>query len=372
MKRILLTSPSALELGGLQAFLLNWVSITGNEKISYIWYLPRGVNDSDYAQKFENLHVQLYARNHVLNQSKIALAFRAAKDLTKMLKSDIDIVHINTGSTLYAALVSLISKIHKMPIIIAHSHSSGASMKGSLSKIANPLLRFIINHCVTKKVACSVLAAEALFGKKNAKDAIIIPNCIDAKRFAFSEENRKDIRKQYGLEGCFVIGQVARLSPEKNQKFILDILKEFLKNDISTRVLLVGDGPIKNELMEYAAQLDIDKFVIFAGSSKTPEMFYSAMDIFLLPSIYEGFGIVNIEAQASGLYCVVSKNVPSEVNITGHMNFLPLSSSAKEWADEIIRVKNNVSDNREASYQVISKSKYDLSALEQYISNLYN
>lgn len=370
MKNVLIVSAKNLTRGGVEAFLMNWIKQSHKLDIIYTWVVPGVVIDEEYSEEFRKFGVNIFAIGESRNNIRRIISLY--KYLYLICKSNnFDIIHVNSGGLFINVSALATSKLTGIKGRIAHSHSSGAIMKNGVNKIANPLLRFIINHCATKKVACSMLAAEALFGKKHVKDAVIIPNCIDSKRFAFSKESRRDIRTRYGLDGCFVVGQVARLSPEKNQKFIMDILKELLKKDMTARVLFVGDGPIKRELVEYAAQLGINEFVIFVGSSQKPEMFYSAMDVFLLPSKYEGLGIVNIEAQASGLYCIVSENVPREVNITGHMSFLPLSASTNEWTDEILRAKNNVSGSRDESCQVVSNSKYDLSALEQYIENIY-
>ena len=322
----------------------------------------------------KKLGVKLYIKANTLNCPKAELAFTVCKDLNKILKQNFDIVHINTASVLYAALVSVISRIHKVSIIIAHSHSAGAMRNNCIKKLVFPVFRMLINTCVTKKVACSRLAAEALFGKKYSLEALIIPNCIDANKYAYSDESRTTVREKYDLKNSFVIGQIARLAPEKNQRFLLNVLKRLINKDSTSRLLLVGDGPSKNELKKYAAKIGVDKFVIFAGNSNSPELFYSAMDVFLLPSIYEGFPITSVEAQASGLPCVFSQNITTEVVLTSDCSFLPIDCNENnycEWVNKIMTFKQKKLENRHLMYQHIINNGYDYTSLKVFAKRIY-
>ena len=369
MKKVVLTSPSVLERGGLQAFLKNWINCNYNESIKYIWYLPHGIKDREYAKEFENFGVELYAE--MPEQQKFKLIFKIMQDISQIIKNNVDIVHINTGSILYAALTAFIAKCYKISIIIIHSHSAGGLVnKSRIKKIIYTICRFFINLCATKKAACSKLAAEALFGKKYAKDAIIIPNYIDTKKFAFSEESRNDIRKRYGLEECFVIGQVARLSPEKNQKFLIDIFECVFKNDNSARLLLVGGGPLEDELKGYAKEKKLEDHIIFTGAADNPQDYYNIMDVFVLPSLFEGLPITGIEAQASGLPCVFSDTITQEVQLTDNCKFVSLNDSVKTWADLIMKYKNYNIDRNNA-WEIITNSNYDVSSIGKMIKKLY-
>lgn len=372
-KRILIVSSGGVVMGGREVFLYTWLEHASKEKYEFTCYFPGEKKDQVLANNYEQLGVQLICGNvsnevSAVNRSKIMW-----RDLDRLLKKEtFDIIHINAGSVSTNAVALRIAKKNNIPVRIAHSHSSGALKKSKIERVTFPVLWAVINACATKKAACSALAAEALFGKKHAKEAIIVKNTIDAKKFAFSEENRDMVRKQFNLQDCFVVGQVARLAPEKNQKFLLDIFSEVRKKDDTARLLLVGNGPMENELRDYAGKLGIEQYVVFAGATDAPEKFYPAMDVFVLTSLFEGFGIVNIEAQASGLHCIVSDNVPLEAKITEHVRFLSLKSPINEWSDEILNIKSCGENSRENSYKAILDSGYDTSVLGQYADRLYN
>ena len=301
------------------------------------------------------------------------LIFKIMRDLSKILKNNVDIVYINTGWVLYAALTAFIAKCYKISKVIIHSHSAGAIAgvnSSNIKKIIYPIFRIFINLCATKKAACSKLAAEALFGKKYADDAIIIPNYIDANKFAFSNEIRQKERHKLGLEDNFVIGQVARLASEKNQKFLIDIFECVFKNDNSARLLLVGGGPLEDELKGYAKEKKLEDHIIFTGAADNPQDYYNIMDVFVLPSLFEGLPITGIEAQASGLPCVFSDTITQEVQLTDNCKFVSLNDSVKTWADLIMKYKNYNIDRNNA-WEIITNSNYDVSSIGKMIKKLY-
>ena len=158
----------------------------------------------------------------------------------------------------------------------------------------------------------------------------ILPNAIEPERFKFSEVFRKEIRKRYGInDDDFVIGHVGRFYPQKNHDFLIDIFHEIRKQQPNAKLLLLGDGPLQDKIRQKINSLGITGSVIFAGLQKDPSPFYSAMDVFAFPSLWEGLGIVLLEAQYNGLPCVVSEAVPKEVTIS---NLLTYSSfDVDEW-----------------------------------------
>ena len=159
---------------------------------------------------------------------------------------------------------------------------------------------------------------------------MILPNAIDPERFKFSEVSRKEIRKRYGIkDDDFVIGHVGRFYPQKNHDFLIDVFYEIRKQRANAKLLLLGDGPLQDKIRQKINSLGIADSVIFAGLQKDPAPFYSAMDVFCFPSLWEGLGIVLLEAQYNGLPCVVSEVIPKEVLIS---NFLTYTTfDADEW-----------------------------------------
>lgn len=373
MKKILFVTAKNIERGGVEAFLLNWISQLSPNEYQLSWLFPGMIINKSMAEELTEKNVELIPGNH--NKSAFKKFFSLFLNVYHLAVNEkFSIIHVNTGSVLINAVALTAAKLGKIEIRIAHSHScSGALNRKKTIKLVNYILRFFVNYYSTKKVACSTLAAEALFGKKHANEAIIVKNMIDTKKFAFSEESRDTLRKRFSLEGCFVIGQVARLAPEKNQKFLLDILNEIIKKDDTSRLLLVGEGPLENELRTYAKELGIEEYVVFAGATAEPEKYYSAMDVFVLTSFFEGLPITGVEAQTSGLLCFFSETITHDVSLTENTDFLPLEYSPDVWAEKILDYANNSKKiNRNDMYLKIIESGYDKSSIKNYMSDLYD
>lgn len=371
-KRILIVSSGGLTHGGVEVFLYTWMAHASRESYDFIWYFPCEIVDQSFADAYRQLGVHLISGGIPISANAASKSQKMWIDLNDFLKTtSIDILHVNTGSVSTNAVALRIAKKNNIPVRIAHSHSSGALKKSKIERVTFPVLWAVINACATKKVACSALAAEALFGKKHAKEAIIVKNTIDAKKFAFSEENRDMVRKQFNLQDCFVVGQVARLAPEKNQKFLLDIFREILKKDDTARLLLVGNGPMENELRDYAGKLGIEQYVVFAGATDAPEKFYPAMDVFVLTSLFEGFPITGVEAQAAGLPCFFSDTITQDASITENTFFLLLDYSPDIWAEKIIEFKSKAI-LREKGLPTVERSGYDVKSIQQYYDLLYS
>lgn len=211
-----------------------------------------------------------------------------------------NLIHSHIRST--ASIITEIAKKYGVKTIV-HSHNTATAGSG-LSAFVKDIMQKGITRYADKCLACSDAAGKWLF--KN-HSYTVLPNAIDAKLFVFNEENRKKIRKQYNLSDSFVIGHVARFHKVKNQTFLMEIFKEFLKRKPNAKLLLVGEkigseGIDKSELLNYAESLGITDKVIFAGNVPNVNEYLSAMDAFVFPSIHEGLPVTLIEAQASGLH----------------------------------------------------------------------
>ena len=247
-----------------------------------------------------------------------------------------DIVHSNMNTLsvfpLYAA------KCAGIPVRIAHSHSATnpQEKKRNLLKL---LLRPFSKLYATHYFACSEYAGRWLFGDRTFDEGkvTVIYNAVDLERFRFDPEKRAEVRKKLGIGDGLVVGNIGRFVETKNQAFLLDLFAEVVKKRNDARLLLLGDGPLKDMLVEKAEKLEIKDRVLFEGITKYPEDYYNAMDCFVLPSLYEGLGMVLIEAQINGLNCLASDNVPQEANI-GSVKFKSLAD--KDWCDSIEPKRN--------------------------------
>lgn len=224
-----------------------------------------------------------------------------------------------------------------IPVRIAHAHSALADGDGLVKSIYEAVMRFLIRRCATELVACAEPAGVRLFGRK-AWEArgTLIPNGVDTSAFAFCEEDRRNIRARYGLEGRFVIGHAGHLNSVKNQQFLLELLPALLALRPDACLLLLGEGEDRKMLENRIRKLGLENRVILTGNVPDVAAHLSAMDVFALPSLYEGMPLALLEARCNGLPCVISDSVPGEGK-------LPLSEPQR-WIDAICQGKRSAGD----------------------------
>lgn len=230
------------------------------------------------------------------------------------------------------------AKIAGIPIRIAHSHSTAG--KGEpVRNMMKWVLRRFANVYPTHRFACSRHAGEWLFGKNVNFD--VIYNAIDLSRFKFNPSVRAQVRSELGIsDDTLVIGHIGRFVTQKNHNFLLQIFNEILQTRDNAVLVLAGDGPLRHGIEQKAQELGFVSKVRFLGQRNDANRLYQAFDVFCLPSLYEGLGIVAVEAQVSGLPCLLSTAVPSEVEVSEQCSFLSLHDSAKIWARSIEQTQN--------------------------------
>ena len=193
----------------------------------------------------------------------------------------------------------------------------------------------LLNRLVTDPVACSRAAGEMLY----TRPFRVIVNGIDCERFSFVPAVREQMRKKMGLQDCFVVGHIGRFSQQKNHTRLLHIFKAVLQQKPQARLLLCGQGENFERSQQEAEALGIAESVLFCGNVKRPEDYLQAMDVFVLPSLFEGLPIVGVEAQASGLPCIFADTITREVKILPQTQFLSLSQPDEVWAECIVQMK---------------------------------
>ena len=239
------------------------------------------------------------------------------KALGKLLKENqYRIVHsnINTLSVfpLYAA------KKAGVPVRISHSHSTSNPKEWKRNLIKN-ILRPFSKRYATDFFTCSEVAGRYLFGNKafNQGEVKIIHNAIDVDKFKFDEVARKKLRQEFGIkDSTVVIGHVGRFVQQKNHTFLVDVFKEYHEKNPDSKLLLVGSGPLEDEIKKRVEKLGLKDSVLFLGQRDDINKLYSVMDVFCLPSLYEGLPVVGVEAQAAGLLTIFSNGVSSEAIIS--------------------------------------------------------
>lgn len=320
---------AALDSGGVSNFVMNLYREIDTTKIQFDFALTAGEKT-------------LYD-DEVLARGGRIFYCDTSKDITVNLRrilheeGPFQVVHSHVF--FYSGLVLAEAKKARVPVRIAHAHNAHTGESRSVPRIAYERgMQMLIRSNATHMLGCSEKACRYVFGDKIMKDprAAVMPDGIDCDRFAFNPEMREQVRKEYGLDGKFVVGHVGHFNPAKNHEKILSVFAEVCRRRDDAALLLVGDGELEQDVRNRASELGLTDKVVFVGAHKDVERFYQVMDVFLFPSRYEGFGMAMIEAQTSGLPCVASDVVPKDTAITGGVVFLPLDYSDAQWADSLL------------------------------------
>lgn len=353
MEKILVYALSE-NIGGVEEYVLN-LSRYKSDKTHEYGYILLGEH-SPYEEEMQKRGLRYYKvpkkKHFFKNIAKIY-------SLLRKLRNEYSILYINTSSLGYILPYLIASSMGYK--LVLHSHLDARSTSSKLKILVHEVNYRILKKRLGQRLACSIPAAKWMFDG-DADKAILIPNAINLKKFKFNHDERKKYRKKLGLEGNKVIGNVGRLTYFKNQKFLLDILEKI--NDDKVKLLLIGDGEDKKELISYAKKLGISSRVIFYGNTHTPQKIMNVIDCIVMPSIAEGFPITIVEAQAAGLPCVVSDVITREVNITDTVSFLSLNDSLDDWIQEIIYKVNLQRVNND---QKLRDAGFDVTTLEKRV-----
>ena len=273
--------------------------------------------------------------------------------------------HLDWFMNSYVCFLAMLAGIKKR---IAHHHQA-----------YHPTSLFLILFCALLRMPCKLFATHWLACGEAAaingwgKGAVekgkvtILPNAIDPERFKFDEKQRKEIRARYGIsDDDFVVGHVGRFYPQKNHEFLIDVFAELHKQKANVKLLLLGDGPLQERIKQKVGTLELSRCVIFAGLQRDPAPFYTAMDVFCFPSLWEGLPLTLVEAQYSGLPCVVSVAVPRETSITDNVFSLPIDD-VKPWCEKLSSL--NVGANRENPQ--IKSGRFDIRKCYGMLESLY-
>lgn len=257
------------------------------------------------------------------------------KDLVNIIKKGkYQIIHDHMNQ---ASMGSMLAAIYcKVPVRIAHCHTYIHTERVS-RKLKRHIMAFVSRVCATDLWACSEISAKWMWGKN--KSVYIMKNAISLNLFHFSQDKRNSIRKELHIEDALVVGNVARFSEEKNHEFMLYVIKE-LKKHIKTKLILIGRGPIEEKIKEKVMQVGLEDTVDFLGIRSDVAELLNAMDVFILPSLYEGFPVTLVEAQANGVPVIVSDVVTKECLLSENIVYKKVNDGPKSWAKECVRLKN--------------------------------
>ncbi|CUS16842.1 glycosyltransferase family 1 protein [Lactobacillus delbrueckii] len=348
-----------MEAGGTQALVMNNYRKIDRTKVQFDFFVEYP-NKQFYDDEIVRLGGKIYY-NSVRVDGNIR---KFQKNLANILKTgQYKIVHVHTYSIGYFVLKT--AKKCGVPIRIVHSHNNETVHDSKY--FLKLILQKLYPIYATDFISCSTDAGKYLF--KN-REFDVLKNSIDSEKFIFSQGIRDKVRCELGVSDNFVVGHIGRLHQQKNHQFLLQVFAEIKKKKPNAILLLVGEGPLKNEIIAQVKKLGLEDSVKFLGNRKDVSCLDQAFDVFVLPSLFEGLGIVAVEAQAAGLPVLCSTGVSKDAKISPIFHYLSLDKTPTIWADKAIKIsKDKLAHTNMQSYVI--ESGYDVSDTARWLQQYY-
>lgn len=339
---------------------------------TFLMKMYRSIDRSKYQMDFcINMNNECFYENEIKTLGGKIYRISAKSQSIKLFKNGLSDC-IKSGNYKYVFRITSsamgfmdlkIAKKAGAKICSARSSNSndGKSIK---AKTAHVLGKLLYRKYADVKIAPSDLAAKYTFGKKAYRrgEVHILHNALDLNVYSFDEQTRNHIRKEFSIsDNVKIIGHVGRFSKQKNHTFLLDIFSEIHKKNPDTVLMLVGKGELEDKIKEKIKALNLDGSVIFTGVRSDIPALLSAMDVFVFPSFYEGMPNTVIEAQATGLPCLIADTITKEANVTGLVRYMPLKVP-EEWAKEAL---NMISDTRMQTKKIMIENGYDIESVSK-------
>lgn len=357
---VLITS---LDRGGAETMVMNYYRHFDRSKIQYDFLVNRD-SEGSYEKEILALGGRIFRMTPMYPQyfSRYKDEFRHF--LSK--HSEYKIIHSHLEERSYFPL--RIAEEFGVPVRIAHAHN--VYRQFDVKQVFREYFRYKLRNHVTHAFACSKEAGLWLFGDEivNSDEYVHVYNAIDLSLYHFNLQSRNETRSKLGINSKSVVfGNVGRLSKQKNQKFLLDVYSDVLKEMPNSNLLIIGDGEMRADLYNYSKRIGIKNNIIFTGSVPDVWNYLQAMDCFVFPSRFEGLGMALVEAQVTGLPCIASEAVPREADVSDNVLFLPLTSKKELWVRRCIDL-GHLSRNNEYNSKI---SHYDISVEAKKLQQFY-
>lgn len=352
-----------MDRGGAETFIMNLYRCIDRSRVQFD-FVENHPSEAAYDSEIRSLGGRIFRCPHYNGRNH----FRYTvwwKDFFRLHAREFAAVHGHLGST--AAIYLGIARNHGL-YTIAHAHSVYRfSFRTVVYYLYSFPTRFLANHFF----GCSDSAGTSRYGRSvtnNPETYTTLPCGIDTKKFAFDPLAREHLRSQLGIGNRFVVGHVGRFVSAKNHGFLLKVFSAVHHHDPDSVLLLVGDGALRPRIERKIRKLGLDSAVIFAGIQEDPSPWYQAMDVFVFPSLYEGFGMAALEAQTSGLPCILSSAVPHDCIATDLVTRLSVHNSVQKWTECIL---SRIASTRCSPSAQVAASGYDIQQTAQWVQDFY-
>lgn len=355
-----------MDRAGQETFIMNVFREIDRKKIQFDFLCTEN-SKGDYDNEINQLGGKIYYIN--LNQKNGKLRhidnyIIQVKSLKSYVKTH-EIFHIHTHHAFDAYISAKAAVKVGFKKVIVHSHSDYAEYH----IILNRIFRHMLSKLPIIECACSKAAGEWLFSNKKY---LIIKNGIKTEDFKYNKKIRSDYRKLLGIENKYVIGHVGRFEQMKNHELIVKAFAEFVNFNPDSSLVFVGDGSLINQIKQKVEEFGIKDKVLFLGVRNDVNNIYQAMDLFIFPSIFEGLGIVAIEAQCAGLVCLLSDNIPNEIEVSNNIIRCSLNEPLSRWCEKIQQCFNTIKlKERVSGRKKVVEAGYDIIDTCEKISDIY-
>lgn len=322
-----------MDRGGAETMVMNYYRHIDRTRVQFDFLVHREQRGA-YDDEIERMGGRIYRMCPVYPQN----FSRYKRDLRTFFRThpEYKIIHSHMSELGYFAFRE--AERQGVPVRICHAHNAPHGFDAKM--IIRTYFKKRMMPYLTHLFMCGEESGKWLYGEKNKSRFIMLNNAIDAAVYSFDASKREEMRRQLGLTGELVIGHVGRFNPQKNHAFLLDIFAALLKKELNAALLLVGGGADMPKIQAKVQELGIAEHVRFLGVRSDVADLMQAMDVFVFPSLYEGLPVTMVEAQASGLPCIISDKVPPECILTdGLVNIMPLSASPEAWAEKILAMR---------------------------------
>jgi glycosyltransferase involved in cell wall biosynthesis len=348
--------------GGAETLIMNLYRNIDRSKIQFDFLTCKeGVFDSEIIAMGGKVHRIPYITD--------VGHFNYVKELNKFFARNHEYKIVHSHLDKMTGLVLRSAKKAGIPIRISHSHNT-SSEGGLTAKLYKWYVGNFIFSNATNFFACSNYAAKWLF-KEMSHATEILKNGIESEKFAFSPQIREAVREEFNLDkNMFVLGHVGRFAQQKNHAFLIDIFARFNKIKKDSVLILVGDGPLRSNIEKQVMDLKLKDKVKFVGIRSDIHLLLQAFDVFVFPSLHEGLPVSLVEAQGSGLPCLISDNISQEVDLGSHLvEFIPLTNK-NQWVQNIKAIASKKL-NRKNITDSVSRRGYDIKETANYIEDFY-
>ena len=364
MKKVLIFAVTA-PTSGITQYILNMLSVLDTKNVRFD------------ILSFKNHRLKAWCEENGTEYFEFDISpYKDPKGYKSFLKNvyakGYDVVHFHLSNISDLKILKLAKKGGAKRIIV-HSHNSFTDVPSKLRRIVfgnlHKILRVFANKYSDYKCACSPVAAEWMFGKNKGKDAIIMNNAVNISKFAYNEKHRADLRESLNIKTQHVIGHAGRFSIQKNQTFLVDAFKVLSEKQNDCTLLLIGEGDLLNNVKQHVKDLQLEDKVRFVDFQEDIYRYYSVMDLFVMPSLFEGLPITLVETQANSLSSLVSDAVTKNSDLTGLVEFMSLNDGCEKWAEKIsLKLRNCERTDRS---EKISQNGFSLENQAKVVSDLY-